>query len=84
MAIGKVTIVTANDIGKVKVRQPLQTSVVAPGFDPDLKIYMGDILDVDDSNLQDGYTLIYNATTGKYEAKAIEGLAITNIFGGTF
>ncbi len=84
MAIGKVTVVTANDIGKVKVRQPLQTSVVAPSFDPDLQIYMGEILDVDDSNLQEGYTLIYNATTGKYETKSISGAAIGNIFGGTF
>lgn len=84
MSIGKVTVVTANDIGKVKVRQPLQTSVVAPGFDPDLQIYMGDILDVDESDKQNGYTLIYNSVTGKYETKAIEELAVANIFGGTF
>jgi hypothetical protein len=83
MAIGKVTI-SANDLGKVTVRQPRQTSVVAPGFDPDLQIYMGDILDVDDSTLQNGFTLIYNATTNKYETKAIEDLAVANIFGGTF
>lgn len=84
MAIGKVTVVTANDIGGVKVRQPKQTSIVAPDFDPDVKIYMGDILDVDESTKQDGFTLIYNATTGKYETKAIEELAVASIFGGTF
>jgi hypothetical protein len=83
MPIGSVTI-TQNDIGKVTVQQPKQSSVVAPGFDPDVQIYMGDILDVDDSTLQNGYTLIYNATTGKYETKAIDELAVANIFGGTF
>lgn len=84
MAIGKVTVVTANDIGGVKVRQPKQTSIVAPEFDPDVKIFMGDILDVDESLKQDGYTLIYNAVTKKYETRAITGLTVDKVYGGTF
>lgn len=41
-----------------------------------------EIGDIDTDELQDGYTLVYDAATDKWVAQAVAG--VTNIDGGTF
>ena len=43
------------------------------------------LADVDTKNLQDGYTLIFNSTTGKWEAaNPATEVILDNIDGGTY
>jgi hypothetical protein len=39
---------------------------------------------IDAASLQDGYTLVYNSTNGKWEASPAADAALTVINGGTF
>jgi hypothetical protein len=39
---------------------------------------------IDAASLQDGYTLVYNSTNGKWEASPASDAALTVINGGTF
>lgn len=48
--------------------------------------YIDDILDVVEASPQDGYTLVYNSATDKYEVKQLTSsqISITSLDGGTF
>lgn len=45
--------------------------------------YIHSLLDVVESNPQDGDTLVFNSTTNKYEVKPIS-VNVVNLDGGTF
>jgi len=45
--------------------------------------YVHNLFDVVENNPQDGYTLVYNANTHKYEVKSIN-VTVGSIDGGTF
>lgn len=68
----KVTIPTSNTINTSVVSRRTAVKVEA-------------LSDVDTANVQDGYTLIYNSSTGKWEASnpATE-IDLTTIDGGSF
>ena len=45
--------------------------------------YVHNLFDVVENDPQDGYTLVYNANTNKYEVKSIN-ITVGSIDGGTF
>ena len=45
---------------------------------------LGDLSSVDTSGKQDGYSLIYDSTTGKWKAQLLTAAPPTSIDGGTF
>ena len=73
MAIGKVTIKSAN-----------RTTVAAPNYSPKPNVALGEISDVSTTGVQDGYTLVFNSTTNKFEATASPPATVTEIIGGSF
>ena len=74
------------NIGRVRVRALDLPKIVSQNFEPKLDLSLDEINDVSTVGLQDGYTLIFNSSTGKFEAKAARDLTgeITEITGGTF
>lgn len=77
---------TTTGIGRATIAQPGNSTIVSQNFKPKPNIALGEVTDVSTSGVQDGYTLIFNSDTGKYEAKAATDLTgtITIITGGTF
>lgn len=74
-------------VGKVTLRQPTSTTVVSPNFEPKKPVISLDNLqDVDTQNVEEGYTLVYNSQTQKYEMRSITDadVDISNISGGKF
>ena len=71
-------------IGSVKVGQTQPTLISNPNHTVKTNIAMADITDVSTANLENGFTLIYNSVTEKYEVSSIKNLAPTNITGGLF
>lgn len=84
--IGKVTVgATTHQI--ISVKQSQQTSIANPNLElPKPSINVADLQDITTANVQDGYTLIYNSHTEKYEASPISGIDIVldSVAGGTF
>jgi hypothetical protein len=74
------------NIGRVRVRALDLPKIVSQNFESKLDLSLDEINDVSTVGLQDGYTLIFNSSTGKFEAKAARDLTgeITEIIGGTF
>ncbi len=74
------------NIGRVRVRALDKPALVSQSFEPKLDLSLDEINDVSTVGLQDGYTLIFNSSTGKFEAKAAKDLTgeVTEIIGGTF
>jgi hypothetical protein len=74
------------NIGRVRVRALDLPKIVSQNFESKLDLSLDEINDVSTVGLQDGYTLIFNSSTGKFEAKAARDLTgeITEITGGTF
>jgi hypothetical protein len=74
------------NIGRVRVRALDLPKIVSQNFEPKLDLSLDEINDVSTVGLQDGFTLIFNSSTGKFEAKAARDLTgeITEIIGGTF
>lgn len=73
----------SNRLGPVTVGATSQTTVANLNFKPKPNVALAEIADVSTAGVEDGYMLIYNSDTEKYEAQSITN-AITNITGGTF
>jgi hypothetical protein len=73
-------------LGPVTVGATTGTTVANLNFKPKPNVALAEIIDVSTVGVEDGYALIYNSDTEKYEAQAISNVAIniTNITGGTF
>lgn len=73
-------------IGRVVVQSGSRPAIVSQRFEPKVELSFADIGGISTSGVQEGYTLIYNSSTGNFESKAIADLTgeITEIFGGTF
>ena len=71
------------NIGKVTIRQPNRSTIVAQNFTPKPNVSLAEINDVSTTGVQDGYALVYNSATGKYELQQITA-TVTEITGGTF
>lgn len=86
VTIGTVTVGQTGQQRIIQIQQPSQTTIVNPNFTPNLKSSLSKLDDVSTVGVQNGYTLIYNSVTQKYETSPISNVAltITNITGGTF
>lgn len=71
---------------KVKLRSTAKTSIVSPQYKPDLNITTKDIKDFNTNNTQNGFTLVYNSQTQKYEASPVvlSDVTVDLVYGGTF
>ena len=77
---------TTGTIGKATVRQPTRSVISSENFAPKPNVSLGEVADVSTTGVQDGYTLIFNSTSGKFEAKPASDVTatVTEIIGGTF
>ena len=71
-------------IGRVRIGQNRPTLITSPNHAVKVNVAMADIVDVSVTDLQNGYTLIYNSATQKYEVSQIKNLSPANITGGIF
>jgi hypothetical protein len=73
-------------IGKVIVRSTDKPALVSNIFKPRVDVSIGELSDVDTSNLQNGHALVFNSSENKFISKRAEDLTgqITQLFGGTF
>ena len=76
----------AVNIGKVKIQPNIRTTIAAPTFSPKVTVSISDVQQVNVATRQDGDTLIYNSSTGDFEAGPIEvaRIVLTAINGGQF
>ena len=71
------------DLGKITVFQPNRTSVVSPNYKPKPNVALAEINDVSTTDVQDGYSLVYNSANNRYEMK-IDTTVLEKLDGGTF
>jgi len=75
----------AGTIGKATVKQPSRSTIASQNFAPKPNVSLSEISGVSTANVQNGYALVYNSTTGLFEAEAIEAATtISQITGGFF
>jgi hypothetical protein len=84
--IGKVVISPGKPIGTVSVRGSNLTTIANPKIKSIAQVTTNDILDFNTTNVENGYTFVYNSTTQKYETSPINlaDVNVISIFGGTF
>ena len=73
-------------IGRATIKSSPKTTIAADTFAPKPNVSLGEVADVSTTGVQDGYTLIFNSTSGKFEAKPASDVTatVTEIIGGTF
>jgi hypothetical protein len=73
-------------IGRVIVRSTDKPALVSDIFKPKVDVSIGELTDVDISDLENGHALIFNSSENKFISKRAEDLTgqITQLFGGTF
>jgi len=75
----------AGTIGKATIKQPSRSTIASQNFAPKPNVSLSEISGVSTANVQNGYALVYNSTTGLFEAEAIEAATtISQITGGFF
>ena len=79
--IGRVTVGSTTNQKTIRIRQQTQTTIASPIYNPEIDLYLRDLKDVSIINPQDGFTLSYNSSNEKFEAKE---LVVQDIQGGTF
>jgi hypothetical protein len=75
------------NIGKVTVGNKTQTTIASPSPTLNKKeLGVSDLIDVNDVVVEDGYILIYNSVTQKYDTAPITAadVVIAHIYGGSF
>lgn len=77
---------TTGKIGRATVTSPTRTSIVAQNFAPKPNVSLSEVNDVSIGPLDDGFTLLFNSSTNKFEAQPISNVAVDlrQITGGTF
>jgi hypothetical protein len=72
-------------VGKATIRQTSRSTIASQNFAPKPNVTISEISGVSTANVQDGYALVYNSSTGLFEAEAIEAATtISQITGGSF
>ena len=72
-------------VGKATIRQTSRSTIASQNFAPKPNVTISEISGVSTANVQDGYALVYNSSTGLFEAEAIEAATtIATITGGSF
>jgi hypothetical protein len=69
-----------------KVTQQTRSTIAVQNFAPKPNVTLNEIGDVSTVGVQDGFGLLFNSSTNKYEAKALSNVsvALAQITGGTF
>jgi len=65
------------------VRQQTRSVIAAQNFAPKPNIAISDVVGVNVAGVENGQGLIYNSTTGKFEANNVTAV-VTSVFGGNF
>ena len=65
------------------VRQQTRSVVAAQNFTPKPNVAISDVAGINVASVQNGQSLVYNSTTGKFEANTITA-TVTSIQGGNF
>lgn len=81
-----VKINNGTNIGQVKVSQPIRSTIVDQNFKPKPNVSLGELVDVSTGGVENGYTILFNTATNKYEVGPVSNVAVTisHIYGGTF
>jgi hypothetical protein len=77
---------TGANIGQIKVTQQTRSTIAAQNFSPKPNISLSEVGGVSTTGVQDGFTLIFNSNSGKFEAEPAANVTgtITQITGGFF
>lgn len=75
---------TGGNIGQVKLTQQTRSTIAAQNFTPKPNVSITELSDVNTTGIQNGFTLVYNSATGKYDAAASPPATVTQITGGSF
>ena len=82
MAItAKINVTTG--IGRATITQANRFTIVAQNFAPKPNVSLSQLNDVSVTGSQNGQTIVYNSTTGKYEANTVTG-SVVAVNGGSF
>jgi hypothetical protein len=65
------------------VRQQTRSVIAAQNFAPKPNISISEVVGVNVAGVENGQGLIYNSTTGKFEANNVTAV-VTSVFGGNF
>lgn len=71
-------------IGTVVIRPSNKSTITSQNFKPKPNVSLSEINDVQVSGVENGDTLVYNSTTGKFEASPVTLSTVTIVTGGTF
>ena len=71
------------NIGTVRIKSATRSTIVAQNFAPKPNVSLSEINDVSVTGVENGDALVYNSTTGKFEAQTITA-TVTSVIGGTF
>ena len=80
-------IISQPGMSSVTVSQPNRTTIVSNDFRAKPNVKMAEINDVDTTNLQDGYIIVYSSANNKYETKSstiITPTTVAQVDGGYF
>lgn len=74
------------DIGRVRIKATGRSTITSQNFEATPNVSLSEINDVSIGNVQDKYGIIYNASSGQFEAQEIiaTDIELDSIIGGTF
>jgi len=74
------------DIGRVRLRASGRSTISSQNFEVTPNVSLSGISDVSTTGVQNGYTLVYNSTTNKWEPSEIVAtdVELATITGGSF
>jgi hypothetical protein len=70
-------------IGRATITQANRSTIVAQNFAPKPNVALAQLTDVTTLGVKDGQAIIYNSTTGKYEANTVTA-SVASVNGGYF
>ena len=77
---------TTGAIGRAIIKSSPKTAIAADTFAPKPNISLSEVGGISTTGVENGYTLIFNSTTDRFEAQPTSNVAIDirQITGGTF
>lgn len=72
---------TTTGIGRATIKQTTRSTIVSQNYTPKPNVSLAEINDVSLGGVEDGQTLVFNSSTGRYEANTV---AVPVVNGGTF
>lgn len=75
---------SGGNIGQVKLTQQTRSTIAAQNFTPKPNVSVSELSDVNSVGIENGFTLIYNSATGKYDTGPAPVGVLTQIIGGSF